>query len=677
MKNFFRIFFFIALSFIGWQVGCNAQVRPTKTSSVLFFANRTALGNYTPPASGSIVAIIRNDAASVGEETMWVYEAGVGWSQFYFYYAGGYGIDIVGNQIIKVDTSEIATHYDLSQLITHLTNGGLNVTAGENKTVKIDFDNMVDGFAGGEHLFNESDKLVFQDNSGGVLPRDIQQHYLLNGMRIEGINIIGGSGYSQTLTANENMFTIRGGGNGTATVYLDTMRNNGDVNRVVWIVNSITNDTARLIVNGRNTSHVDGVLGTFTKDTKIVLCVSVPSVGWVAYDATKTTLTAGYGVDYAGGIIKVDTGEVATPYDVSQAPNFATTNLTATGARSHNGGGFGLTFSNWLSYLLTASSGGRSLQIDGSLWQGRSDFFKFRGAVGVSHAQPVLHFYEDPDNASADNFVGLRAPATMTADLTWTLPNTDIASGSYFWTFNSSEVGSLVQYGANTGNTYAEDANYGSYQGLVNGSTGITLASGHRYIDYGGAGQGRVWTFAARPNGSNQTSNPLRVAQIPASGSLTGQNVGISFHGYRAAVLDTFEMGYFRARSTDITLASEDVAYDFYSKRNGVQTLQGTVSSLGNISFVSLNLDKTVTAAATTGAQTINKATGSVNFAAGATSLVVTNNLVTASSIIICQIATVDATMTTTAVVAGAGSFTISTPVAATAETRVNFFLTN
>ena len=54
---------------------------------------------------------------------------------------------------------------------------------------------------------------------------------------------------------------------------------------------------------------------------------------------------------------------------------------------------------------------------------------------------------------------------------------------------------------------------------------------------------------------------------------------------------------------------------------------------------------KVVTPTGTTGAQTINKTCGSVNFAAAATSLVVTNSLVTANSVIICTVGTDDTTL--------------------------------
>jgi hypothetical protein len=89
-------------------------------------------------------------------------------------------------------------------------------------------------------------------------------------------------------------------------------------------------------------------------------------------------------------------------------------------------------------------------------------------------------------------------------------------------------------------------------------------------------------------------------------------------------------------------------------------------------------LSKTITAGGTVGAQTISKPAGSVNFAAAAASLVVTNTLVNTSSVIIANIATNDATMFDVQVVAGSGSFTLyAKPAAPTAETRVNFLVVN
>lgn len=91
--------------------------------------------------------------------------------------------------------------------------------------------------------------------------------------------------------------------------------------------------------------------------------------------------------------------------------------------------------------------------------------------------------------------------------------------------------------------------------------------------------------------------------------------------------------------------------------------------------WAGIYLSRTITPGGTTGAQTINKSTGSVNFAIGATSLVVTSSYVAANSIIIATVATNDATMKSVQVVAASGSFTIYANAAATAETRVNFLI--
>ena len=88
-------------------------------------------------------------------------------------------------------------------------------------------------------------------------------------------------------------------------------------------------------------------------------------------------------------------------------------------------------------------------------------------------------------------------------------------------------------------------------------------------------------------------------------------------------------------------------------------------------------LDKTITAAGTTGAQTINKTIGSVNFAAGATSLVVTNNRVSTTSVIYPTVASNDATMKYVTHVKSNGSFTLYANAAPTAETRVDWIVLN
>ena len=146
--------------------------------------------------------------------------------------------------------------------------------------------------------------------------------------------------------------------------------------------------------------------------------------------------------------------------------------------------------------------------------------------------------------------------------------------------------------------------------------------------------------------------------------------------------------GYGALWSTGVTPSTTN--YAFTANANDSLLNAGTTTALGiggtlKLTVTSSNIshsgnmiyDKTITAAGTTGAVTINKTTGRVNFAAAATSLVVTNSLATANSICHVTKATNDATMRLGACVAAAGSITIYADVAPAAETAVNFTITN
>lgn len=85
----------------------------------------------------------------------------------------------------------------------------------------------------------------------------------------------------------------------------------------------------------------------------------------------------------------------------------------------------------------------------------------------------------------------------------------------------------------------------------------------------------------------------------------------------------------------------------------------------------------TLTTAGTTGNVTINKGAGSVRIAAAGTSVVVTNSLVTTSSVITACVSTNDTTSYVKNIVPASGSFTITLGAAATAETEIRWVVTN
>lgn len=90
-----------------------------------------------------------------------------------------------------------------------------------------------------------------------------------------------------------------------------------------------------------------------------------------------------------------------------------------------------------------------------------------------------------------------------------------------------------------------------------------------------------------------------------------------------------------------------------------------------------IEVSATITAGGTVGAQTINKPSGTVNIAAGQATLVVTNNLVKTTSIVLAVVRTNDTTALIKNVIPAAGSFTIRLNANATAETSVGFIVIN
>ncbi len=90
-----------------------------------------------------------------------------------------------------------------------------------------------------------------------------------------------------------------------------------------------------------------------------------------------------------------------------------------------------------------------------------------------------------------------------------------------------------------------------------------------------------------------------------------------------------------------------------------------------------LVLPQTVTAAGTTGNQTINLIAGTVNIAAAGTAVTVTNSLCTTSSTVHAMTRTNDSACSVKNVVPGAGSFVVTMTAGCNAETSIGFLVVN
>jgi len=163
----------------------------------------------------------------------------------------------------------------------------------------------------------------------------------------------------------------------------------------------------------------------------------------------------------------------------------------------------------------------------------------------------------------------------------------------------------------------------------------------------------------------------LNVDSVGAAGELTAASSVQTFAQIAPIINQTSTAGY-----TALKINPTET-----STGSGVKLLAdfqvGAASKFSVNNFGKIAMDATNTAGGTTGAQTINKPSGTVNFAAAASSLVVTNSLVTTSSIVHAMVRTNDSTAIVKNVVPAAGSFTITLNASATAETSVGFVVFN
>ena len=169
-----------------------------------------------------------------------------------------------------------------------------------------------------------------------------------------------------------------------------------------------------------------------------------------------------------------------------------------------------------------------------------------------------------------------------------------------------------------------------------------------------------------------------KLADVATGNALISGGVGVA-PAYGKIGLTTHVSGTLQVANGGTgltTLAANQIPYG-----NGTAAFQSSANLTYDGAVLTLKaniaVDKTITASGTTGAQTINKTAGSVNFAIAATSLIVTNSLVATSSVIMATVASNDTTMKSVQAVAAAGSFTLYANAAATAETRVNFLVLN
>lgn len=244
---------------------------------------------------------------------------------------------------------------------------------------------------------------------------------------------------------------------------------------------------------------------------------------------------------------------------------------------------------------------------------------------------------------------------------------TDASNGEWFnlrWASNVMHVG-VTKNGTGTARVMSLDFGDGSTSAIsIPAASGAISFGGAVTLPNGAAGNSTLRFAGSDVGFYNGTSGFVGVTGTGVARILLGGSFG-----QIGLLLNSNNYGLYIGDSLDVGISRVSAGL--------IEINNGTASTYRDLKLRQLYPDQTITAGGTTGNQTINKAAGTVNFAASATSLTVTDSLVTTSSTIYTMPRTNDATCTVKNVVPSAGSFVITMTAGCTAETSVGFVVLN
>lgn len=312
-------------------------------------------------------------------------------------------------------------------------------------------------------------------------------------------------------------------------------------------------------------------------------------------------------------------------------------------------------------------SGTTTITALGTIAAGAERVVQFSGALTLTHNATSLIL---PGGASITTAAGDVAYFLSLGAGNWRCTGYQKASGNAVVSSGGTPTGSGTEL------QYRNGAAFGAVTGSSVSGANVTL-TGALALDYGGGtGFNNHLTFNTSGNGKT-TIGGYNSYLFVRAGINGATRFAVYSDGRTNRVGPVIPSGNdYRWSSTSDATGSPDLGLERISA--GLMGVNdGSTAAWRDIKVRKHFVDATNTAGGTTGNQTINKAAGTVNFAAGATSLTVTSSQVTTASLIFCEVRTNDTTAIIKNVVPGSGSFVITLNAAATAETSVGFFVVN
>jgi hypothetical protein len=458
--------------------------------------------------------------------------------------------------------------------------------------------------------------------------------------------LVEGSGITLTTTgtAADGIITIAssGGGSSFADNVFEIFDNTDNTKKLAFQASGITTGTTRTLTipNANGTIALTSDLASYVPYTGATTSVNL---GANNLTATAGTFSGAFAVGTdaiyrVAGSSKVSFGTTVQNYQFT---------LYATGNDNR------LHFLN--NTTGTAVTDGMFMGLDDginfSFWQRENGYIRFGtneterlritndGRVAIGNTAPAAILHANSSGGATDLFrvdlAGVRR-FRITSGGTVTL----ISNNTGFYEGTST--------GFDFSNTNAPAATQSAYNFYGRTSTNATGESTH--FDMGGKNIAATTGFA-RASGTGTWIGARLDYTINNTGTYSGTVTGF----------------YINATETSITGTTHNLLNLLVGGSSRFR-----VNNSGKITF-----DSTITAGGTTGNQTINKPSGTVNIAAAGTTVTVTNSLVSTSSIVIAVVRTNDSTAYIKNVVPSAGSFVITLGAAATAEVSIGFIVNN
>lgn len=460
------------------------------------------------------------------------------------------------------------------------------------------------------------------------------------------LQLVEGSGITLTTTgtAADGIITIAssGGGSSFADNVFEIYDNTDNTKKLAFEASGITTGTTRTLTvpNASGTIALTSDLASYVPYTGATTSVNLGANNLTATAGTFSgTFTVGSNAIYSpSGSTKVSFGTTVQNYQFT---------LYATGNDNR------LHFLN--NTTGTAVTDGTFMGLDDginfSFWQRENGYIRFGtneterlritndGRVAIGNTAPAAILHANSSGGATDLF---------RVDLAGVRRLRITSTGSVGLISNNTGFYEGTSTGFDFSNTNAPAATQSAYNFYGRTSTNSTGESTH--FDMGGKNIAATTGFA-RSSGTGSWIGGRLDYTINNTGTYSGTVTGF----------------YLNATETSITGTTHNLLNLLVGGSSRFR-----VGNSGKITF-----DSTITAAGTTGNQTINKPSGTVNIAAAGTTVTVTNNLVTTSSIVTAVIRTNDATAEIKNVVPSAGSFVITLSAAATAEVSIGFIVNN